>query len=607
MSTCQGGHPSAVKPKAARLLGLATAYQTVGSTQPFPRLVASGNSESTVIHNTDKSRRLLSSASLSSMPAEPSDDKYVKDDSRSSKQLNCQQTSGTGGSRYDTVALDVSSFSSETTLASKWTPDWPEPDDEYVETMMRRRSLLFAPTRLHMHHRRLDTTAAAAVACSGSPGDTSGDDPLLVWQQPALLPPIAGIPRNATNAWFRRTGLQLPLDPYFVIQWVFSLLLSGGFFAFIRPLTLGALALADKVVIEQTGRINTITAMDRLSGFLVFPALAMSLVTSATDPKARTKPSPASASDPTPRDLYYQQEWGQPAIDPHTMRCRVCCVDAQPMTRHCKRCNKCVAAMDHHCRWLNTCIGGRNYRFFFTTVCVAFLALAAVFSSAIHLVYVAGWEERLFDAAVALVFGARPPYDNSTAASVVEFGPQPEAGPSLHPSLVAIATMCLLAFYTVASAIGTIVVGMLLTLHIRLCFLGTTTIEYEAAAREKKQDPHFSMPDNAFLTLNDPLPSSNWPVSYTPLCSTHLTTGAIMDRLQLKPLTNLWLTAGSSKPCYGAETPLLSPSWGQVITLRLFRTTQKTVSSLWRYAYKRIRASSASYKNISAEGDGLFV
>ncbi|KAJ2524694.1 hypothetical protein GGI11_000632 [Coemansia sp. RSA 2049] len=604
MSTYHGGHPSAVRPKAARLLGLATAYQTAESTQPFPRLVVSGNSESAVTHNTDKARRLLSSASLSSLDSADSDDKDIKGSSRSSKELKSQQTSGTGGSRYDTVALDVSSFSSETTLASNWTPDWPEPDDEYVETMMRRRSLLFAPTRLHMHQRRLDTAASAAAACnSGSPNDTNGDDPLRVWQQLALLPPIAGIPRNATNAWFRRTGLHLPLDPYFVVQWIISLLLSGGFFAFIRPLTLGALALADDVAIEQSGRINAVSAMDRLGGFLVLCALAMSIATSATDPKARTELTP------TPRDLYYQQEWGQPAIDPHTMRCRVCCVDAQPMTRHCKRCNKCVVAMDHHCRWLNTCIGGRNYRFFFATVCLAFLALAFVFSSAVHLVYVAGWEERLFDAVVALVFGAQPPYDNPTAASVVDVGPQMEAGGhTLHPSVAAIATMCLLAFYTVASAIGTIVVGMLLSLHIRLCFLGATTIEYEAAIREKKQDSHSSIPDNPpFHTLNNPSCSRNWVESYTPLRSTHLTTGAIIDRLQLKPLAKIWLTAGSSKPCYSAETPLLSPSWGQVITLRLFKTTQKTVSSLWRYAYKRIRASSASYKNISAEGDGLFV
>ncbi|KAJ2009437.1 hypothetical protein GGI04_000464 [Coemansia thaxteri] len=105
---------------------------------------------------------------------------------------------------------------------SKWVPDWPEPDAEYVANMMRRRTPP-QPQSQSFHHEALNME--------------DSDDPLVVWQQPARLPALAGVPRGAGNGWMRVQGLQPPYDPLFILQWTASLLLTGTYAALIRPLT----------------------------------------------------------------------------------------------------------------------------------------------------------------------------------------------------------------------------------------------------------------------------------------------------------------------------------------------------------------------------------
>ncbi|KAI9506388.1 DHHC palmitoyltransferase-domain-containing protein [Coemansia spiralis] len=402
---------------------------------------------------------------------------------------------------------------------SKWTPDWPEPDNEYVEAMMRRRPLLLPASKYQTRQQRSDSANTI-------------DDPLVVWQQPAMLPQIAGVPRGATNSWLRTSGLQPPYDPYFIAQWILALMLSAGYFALIRPISIAAIeALDPKTAIA-----------DHLSTLLILSSHIMSLVTSAVDPQASEAKTTQHARDP-----YYQQEWGQPAINYRTQLCRVCCVTAQPATRHCKRCNKCIAAMDHHCRWLNTCVGARNYTWFFATLCASLLALTSVFLHSVCLVYMAGWREREIDILVTRTFGQSPV--------------EADAGPS---SAMGIFYMCFLALYTVVSAGGIVLVGMLFGLHVKLCVLGTTTIEYEAL-REKTRHRRQKTCFRSYRSNG-------------------------IDDVQLVPLVALPLFT----------VPPLGSGLGRRlcvhgISYRLVKVTQKTAIALWTHITARIRRSSVPY------------
>ncbi|KAJ2646290.1 hypothetical protein IWW40_005526 [Coemansia sp. RSA 1250] len=306
-----------------------------------------------------------------------------------------------------TMLLTPESLRSEAGV-SNWVPEWPEPEE---------------------------------------PPQT--DDPLRVWRQEAALPQLAGVPRGATNAWRRRNGLQLPLDPLFALQWAAAAALGGGFMGVVRPL-------AQTIV----GPAPLMDALGIAGQLLVAAAMVASLVTSWRDPQA---PEAATAV----RDLFFQQQWGMPAIDPGRRLCRVCCVTARPGTRHCKRCNKCVAHMDHHCRWLNTCIGSRNYLSFFACLCLSLLALLSV----------------LLHSGLAVLVAARdPPRFVSMACRFAGSGPC-----SVHePTPAAIAAMCALAVYTVAALASLVMVSMLLSLHVRLCVLQTTTIEFEAQKEREK-------------------------------------------------------------------------------------------------------------------------
>ncbi|KAJ2455537.1 hypothetical protein EV183_000014 [Coemansia sp. RSA 2336] len=308
-------------------------------------------------------------------------------------------------SEDQTMLLTPESLRSEAGM-SNWVPEWPEPEEQT-------------------------------------------DDPLRVWRQQAVLPRLAGVPCGATNAWRRRNGLQLPLDPLFALQWAAAAALGGGFVGVVRPLAQMAV-----------GPAPLVDALGVAGQLLVAAAMAASLVTSWRDPQV---PEAATAV----RDLFFQQQWGMPAIDPSRRVCRVCCVTARPGTRHCKRCNKCVAHMDHHCRWLNTCIGSRNYRCFFACLCLSLLALLFV----------------LLHSGLALLVAARDPprfvsmacrFAGATSCSVHE------------PTPAAIAAMCVLAVCTVAALVSLCLVSMLLSLHVRLCVLQTTTIEFEAQKEREK-------------------------------------------------------------------------------------------------------------------------
>ncbi|PIA17159.1 hypothetical protein COEREDRAFT_80846 [Coemansia reversa NRRL 1564] len=341
------------------------------------------------------------------------------------------------------------SRSTEHQKPAPWVPDWQEPDDEYVEAMLQRRPLVY-----HSQSRRSD-----------------GDDLLTVWKQVAVLPQMSGVPSGATNAWQRRHGLHLPLDPLFILQWIVSLMLSGGYFALVRPLSTIALEHS-----AQRGAVARV--VDGFGVVAIAMALMGNIITSLIDPQA-----PETAAAGIARNMYYQQKVGVPVIDPLTRICRVCCVAAKPDTRHCKRCGKCIAQIDHHCGYLNTCIGGRNYWWFFVTICFAFVGLTTVFAHAIYLVYVCGWQKTQFVALVQQFVGA-PLLDN---------------GDNQQPPTMSIVIMCVLAVYTVLSAIATGFVAMLLALHVRLCLLNTTTIEYEATKRRKK-NMHFRA-DNEMIPM----------------------------------------------------------------------------------------------------------
>ncbi|KAJ2362979.1 hypothetical protein IW150_006862, partial [Coemansia sp. RSA 2607] len=243
---------------------------------------------------------------------------------------------------------------------SRWTPDWPEPD-EYAE--IRRRTSPFwhsADARAHV---------------------LAPDDPLVVWHQEARLPGCSGVPRGATNRWIRRRGWQLPVDPFFATQWAFSLTLSLGYLVLLRPLSNAADISMGSIVPVPTWLGSLCILLSHIASFF----------TSWINPEAAQ-----SRLGSSERNLYYKQTWGVPTVDPMTSVCRVCCVTVENRTRHCKRCNKCVSLLDHHCRWLNTCIGERNYKCFFATVSSGLVALLYVFLVCLRLVYLAAVREDAF-------------------------------------------------------------------------------------------------------------------------------------------------------------------------------------------------------------------
>ncbi|KAJ2602687.1 hypothetical protein GGF39_000565 [Coemansia sp. RSA 1721] len=344
--------PRTIKPKAARLLGLVT---PTGSAAPWSLDTTRTDDVDTRRQSSDDNASML----------EPDMQQQVHGP------LTPQSPdSGNGQTR---LFLDTPSVT-PASKPSRWTPDWPEPDAEYVEAMMRRRPSM-PPYR------------------QGLLANSDLDDPLVVWQREALLNELPGIPKNATNKWIRYHGWQLPLDSYFVIQWVGSLTLTSGYFVILRPLAYSASSIA------MFGHMKII---DYLGMFWIASSYLLNIYTSLKDPK-----DPEVSEQIADRNLYYKQIWGVPVIDP-----------------------------------MSAC--------------------------SIYMVYTAGWKESQF----ATIVG------NSFANG---------KDLNIQSSLV-ITIECLIAVYFVLAAGLTIAVGMLFGLHVKLCVLGTTTIEYSDVQQKKRRE-----------------------------------------------------------------------------------------------------------------------
>ncbi|KAJ1946193.1 hypothetical protein GGF37_001305 [Kickxella alabastrina] len=437
-----------IKPKAARLLGLASPTTSMAS-----------RSSDTLVTTRSRSRSKARSTSISISIG--SDDELLKHAEALHEPLTPQSPLSLTAERH----------------VSKWVPEWPEPDNEYVETMMRRR-----PSMAAYKHNVLQDSQALQIDAL--------EDPLTVWQHKALLPRSASVPKGATNQWVRRCGWQLPMDPLFVMQWVVSLILSTGYFAFIRPLSSIASG-------SSTSDSWVFTAGNALGAAFIITAHIFNITTSCINPQA-----PEVLAQGVDRNLYYKQTWGTPTIDPMTTTCRVCRVHAKLLTRHCKRCNKCVAGLDHHCRWLNTCIGTRNYRHFFLSVGCAFVGLAFVLAYSLRLVYIAGLRESDFDIMVGQMFGLVNNGDTVSAPGI--------------------AVMCGLAFYTVMTAAFFVAMGQLLVLHVRLSITGTTTIDYAAQTQNSSKAMCGKDKDEVFSYDSRMIPMTSIGNSQDTLASTGL-------------------------------------------------------------------------------------
>ncbi|KAJ1718451.1 hypothetical protein LPJ53_006513, partial [Coemansia erecta] len=157
-----------VRPKAARLLGLVT---PTSASSPWP--TDTPKASQTLGKRSDSfSQRLLDTA---------------PEDEALSQPLTPQSPLS------DTPLAESPVPSAK---VSRWVPDWPEPDAEYVE-MLRRRASPTLPLA--------DTPGIAQQHV------LAVDDPLVVWHQEARLTRCAGMPQGATNRWVRHHGWQLPV------------------------------------------------------------------------------------------------------------------------------------------------------------------------------------------------------------------------------------------------------------------------------------------------------------------------------------------------------------------------------------------------------------
>ncbi|KAJ2870157.1 hypothetical protein FB639_004663, partial [Coemansia asiatica] len=256
--------PKGIKPKAARLLGLVSPND---SAVPWS-LDTSGANENDIRRESNSSETIPLGANRQqvNLPLTPQSPESANSETR--------------------VFLDTPLSPTLANKPSRWTPDWPEPDVEYVEAMMRRRSSM-------------------PLYRQGLLANSDPDDPLVVWQREALLNELPGIPKNATNKWIRYHGWQLPWDFYFVVQWLGSLLLTSGYFALLRPLAY----YTDDIGISA----NYFRILDYLGIFWIISSHLLSIFTSFKDPQA-----PEVSEQITDRNLYYKQIWGVPVIDPMT-------------------------------------------------------------------------------------------------------------------------------------------------------------------------------------------------------------------------------------------------------------------------------------------------
>lgn len=123
--------------------------------------------------------------------------------------------------------------------------------------------------------------------------------------------------------------------------------------------------------------------------------------------------------------------------------CKTCRIFRPPRAHHCRMCGNCVEMFDHHCPFVNNCIGKRNYKYF-----VSFI-LSAVLSGGGMLV------------GVFLFFLLDPERDM-------------KEGNVLPHETAIIAILVALAVLT---AVGTVLISILLFFHVSLICSGETTKE----------------------------------------------------------------------------------------------------------------------------------
>jgi len=183
-----------------------------------------------------------------------------------------------------------------------------------------------------------------------------------------------------------------------------------------------------------------------VGAYLTLLTISTMLATATTDPGIlprnldpeppypATSPSDGGLRIPMPRDLKVRTDIVR------VKYCTTCKTYRPPRSSHCKMCDNCVDSCDHHCQWVNNCIGRRNYTTFFALLLAATTTLILlIITSALHLFFLTRREH----------IGFRRALDKGIGSAIV---------------------FCL--------SIAVIwPVAALLTYHMRLLLLNTTTIE----------------------------------------------------------------------------------------------------------------------------------
>ncbi|KAL0090404.1 DHHC palmitoyltransferase-domain-containing protein [Phycomyces blakesleeanus] len=278
------------------------------------------------------------------------------------------------------------------------------------------------------------------------------------------------------NEWHRRHGYHLPVDFYLLSQWICSFLLDIGFFYFLNFFT--ADLSASELVIAR--KLTTDWDLDDQSNptewsqwpcaawswqimiFFSISVKALSIITSFIHTE---DPVVTSQRDHVPRSKTYMRRFGVSVIDSRTGVCNICRVRVSHTTHHCKLCNKCVSGMDHHCKWLNCCIGDQNYKYFLSLVVLVFSALLWYTCIALHV--------------VSMSIQTKPHFVGHVI-NMLDLNLSPLEAEATQTTLVqwVYFSMVMATVIGILSLIGLIGMARLLLFHMKLSYLGMTTIEF---------------------------------------------------------------------------------------------------------------------------------